>query len=257
MPIVTLTTDWNKLDYYAGVVKGTILSKIDSAIVVDITHQIATFNFAQAAFVLKQAFIHFPKGSIHIIDVRSDYSETTPFVVVTAHGHFFIGTDNGIFSQMFEPEEMEGFVLQEPETDSSFVCFSVFSQAAIALMQGKTPAELGGKHPAFTRSVRMLPIEDHKSLSGHVIHIDSYGNAISNIDRKAFYDFVGDNAFVIQVQSKRNEVRVLSKYYNQGKNGDLLALFNSLGLLELAIRQGNVAELLNLDINSTLRVQVL
>ena len=256
MSILTLTTDWNKLDYYAGAVKGAVLGLLPGAQVVDIAHNVPPYNFAQAAFVLKQVYPFFPKGSIHIVDVASDYSPATPHLVAEFEGQFFIGTDNGLFALLFDGQPIDAYELPPAQDYTSFVCLSVFIPAALAIARGKTPAQLGTPHPQLARSVHILPIVEANYISGHIVYIDSYGNAITNITKPMFEEFAQGRPFAIHVQSRRNEITRISRYYNEVGNGELLAIFNSIGHLEIAIAKGNAAELLNLDLNSTLRIQL-
>ena len=91
MAIVTLTSDWNKDDFYTAAVKGIILNRCPGTILVDITNQIPSFNVALAAFQLRHSFKHFPDGTVHIIAVNSESNDMRPYVALMAQGHFFIG----------------------------------------------------------------------------------------------------------------------------------------------------------------------
>ena len=97
MPIITLTTDFGTRDYYAAVVKGEILSAIADAQIIDISHDIEPFDIMHGAYVLKNAYPHFPIGSIHIIGVNLNSETGLNHIVATKDGHIFIGPDNGIF----------------------------------------------------------------------------------------------------------------------------------------------------------------
>jgi len=98
MPVITLTSDWNQYDYYLAAVKGQILRKDPNIRIIDITHSIRPFNSVQAAFILRNSFIHYPSGSVHIIFVNTEPIENQKFIGIKAQGHFFIGVDNGTFS---------------------------------------------------------------------------------------------------------------------------------------------------------------
>ncbi len=112
MPIVTLTTDWIQDDYYTGTIKGKLLSSCPDLNVIDISHNIPAFNTAKAAFVIKNCFHHFPKGSIHLICVNTEPSETESLVAIEYKDHFFIGNDNGIFGLIFK--EQPGSIVELP-----------------------------------------------------------------------------------------------------------------------------------------------
>lgn len=257
MPTITLTSDWNFEDYYAGAVKGRILSLVQDATVVDISHRVASYNFAQAAFIVQQTYPHFPEGTIHIIAVGTDYSESTPHVIVKANGHYFIGTDNGLFSLLFEESEIETCVSVhlKPEAIDSFQCLNVFAPLAAAIAHNTPITDLGKERDGFTRSTPILPIVEDNFISGHFIYIDSYHNALSNITIEQFEEARRGRDFVIHVQTRQNAINEISKDYSGKENGDLIALFNSVGLLEIAIIKGYAAELLSLSVNSTLRIR--
>jgi S-adenosylmethionine hydrolase len=106
MQIITLTSDWNKNDFYLASIKGRILSLCPDVTIVDVSHQIQTFNILQAAFVLKNSFRNFPDGTIHIIAVNSMADKDKALVLVKALKHYFISCDNGIFGLLLdEPPE--------------------------------------------------------------------------------------------------------------------------------------------------------
>ena len=98
MTIITLTTDFGLKDYSIGMMKGALYQEIEEVKIVDISHQISPYNHSQAAYVLKTAFKAFPKGTIHIIGVESEYTPENIHLVMSFQEHYFIGADNGIFS---------------------------------------------------------------------------------------------------------------------------------------------------------------
>jgi S-adenosylmethionine hydrolase len=102
MPIITLTTDLGLKDHYVASVKGAILSQIPDVSIVDITHSIEAFNISQTAYVIRNCYKNFPAGSIHILGVDSELSLKNSHLAVFAGGHYFIGTDNGTFSLLFD-----------------------------------------------------------------------------------------------------------------------------------------------------------
>lgn len=278
MSIVTLTTDWRQNDFYVGAVKGTILSLAPGASVVDLNHQIPPFNISMAAFVVKNAYNFFPEGTVHIIDVSSEPSDNEGFIALKVNGHYFICANNGITGLLFqdEPEmaikiekfenpdsktNLENIAEQEnPEFQSTslittFAGLSVLAPAAAHLASGKSIEQLGPLVTDLIKQVPLRPAIDESVISGSIIYIDSYQNTITNITRELFERIGKGRSFEILVQSNYYKVKKLNKFYNETSPGELLALFNSLGLLEIAIYRGNAAELLNLGINSTVRVK--
>ena len=103
MSIITLTTDFGEKDYYVAALKGKILSLKSDANIIDISHQISSYNIKHAALVLANSFFHFPKNSVHIIGVLSMYSKNSRYLAIKHSGHYFIGPDNGIFHLIVKP----------------------------------------------------------------------------------------------------------------------------------------------------------
>ena len=259
MPVITLTSDWNDMDYYAAAIKCRIHRLIPSANIIDITHNIKPFNTAQAAFVLRNAFPNFPDKSIHLILVNTEPGVNNPVLAVKARDHYFIGTDNGIFSLILggDLEEAVALKTEEEEHSESFTALSTFTRAAAHLIEGNPLEKLGSKVSSYAERVPIRPTIEEKAITGSVIYIDSYQNAITNISRDLFERIAKNRRFELFVQSKHYKITRMSRKYHDVQAGDLLALFNSAGLLEIAINSGNAARLLNLDNKSTVRIEFL
>ena len=124
MAIITLTTDLGLKDHYVGSVKGSILSRFPEASIIDISHQIPTYNIQDAAYIIKNAYPNFPKGSIHIIGIKAEQTSQSSHVIVFSDGHYFISADNGIFSFLDSPIEK---IIELPVSISTFPTRDVFA----------------------------------------------------------------------------------------------------------------------------------
>jgi S-adenosylmethionine hydrolase len=255
MPVITLTSDWNSGDYYLAAIKGQLLGINDRLTIVDISHQVKPFNSAQAAFILRNAWPHFPEGSIHLILVNTERTGTLSQLAVKANGHYFIGTDNGIFSQILGGSQEEMVMLKEDAPINSFHGLKSFTKAAAALANGEPLSSLGTPVKAYQERIPIRATIEDKTITGSIIYIDSFQNAITNISRELFERIGNGRKYEIFVQSKHNRITRLSNSYHDQPPGELLALFNSAHLLEIAISNGNAARLLNLDMNSTVKVE--
>lgn len=270
MAIITLTTDWKNSDYYVAAVKARIMSICPEAKIVDISHSISAFNSAQAAFVIKKSYTYFPPGTIHIIGVNSVPEDGQSFLAVEAHGQYFIGTDNGIFALIFGDNVKriikivyDKSLSESKKTDDSesssygelFPELSIFAVTAAFMAGGGNLSELGEIQEGFNRQIPIRATFENSRIIGSVIYIDSYQNAISNISRELFYRVGKGRRFDIFVQSNYYKISKINNFYNETSVGELLAVFNSLDLLEIAINKGNVAELLALDLNSVIRLK--
>ena len=254
MSIVTLTSDWNKDDYYSAAVKGRILDRCPGTIVVTITNQVPAFNIALAAFQLKHSCRYFPAGTIHIIAVNSEPKEKRPYVALKSNEQYFIGYDNGMFGLLLDEDPQE-MVALDPKNAGSFPELTVFAEAACEIILTDKLSGLGSKYKDLYKQVPILPTIDESVINGSVVYIDSYKNAFTNISRDLFEQIGKGRPFDIFVQSYYNRIDRLNQRYDESSRGEMLALFNSINLLEIAINGGNAAELLNLSLNSSVRVK--
>lgn len=254
MPVITLTTDWYNNDFYIGAVKGAIFSNCTNVNIVDITHNIKPFNIYQAAFILKNTYKFYPKGSVHIIGVKTEAYKKQKYIAAKVDDQYFLGTDNGIFSLLFKDDDQIDFISIEAEK-SSFPVLDVFSKIACRLIEGERFHALGNKVEQVERIVPLRATIDESAISGSIVYIDSFQNAITNVT-KTLFDRIGKGRpFKIYVQSNHYVISKINEAYQETSVGELLAIFNSLNLLEIAINGGNAAELLNLDTNSSIRIK--
>jgi S-adenosylmethionine hydrolase len=100
MSLITLTTDFGTKDHFVGAVKGAIYTELADAKIVDITHEISPFNITETAYILKNSYKSFPKGTIHIVGVDSELSENNKHIALELDGHFFVCPDNGLISMI-------------------------------------------------------------------------------------------------------------------------------------------------------------
>ncbi len=254
MPIITLTSDWSKDDFYVGAVKGSIYSAVNLVNVVDITHNILPFNIAQAAFVLSNSYKYFPKGSVHIIGVKSESDSENKYLAVKYNDQFFLSADNGIFSLLFKDKAELIYKINIENEITTFPTLSVLVKPACSLVQNADLELVGEKVSDYKRYVPYRATIDDSQISGRIIYVDSFMNAITNVSSELFYRIGQERQFSIFVQSNKYLINKINKTYQETSQGELLALFNSANLLEIAINGGNLAQLLNIDTNSTIRI---
>lgn len=256
MQIITLTSDWHKNDFYVASIKGRILSECPDTKIVDVSHQIQSFNILQAAFVLKNCYSNFPEGTIHIIAVNSEPDDEKPLVLVKALKQYFIACDNGIFGLLLDDEPDEIYKIKASAGDiNTFVELNIISKVACELLKGKKPQSIGTPQKNLNKHVPVLPAIEESIINGTVIYIDSYRNAVTNIPRELFERIGKKRPFEIFIQSNHYRINKINKTYNETSAGEMLVIFNSADLLEIAINRGNAADLLNLNTNSVVRVK--
>ena len=257
MPVITLTTDLGLHDYYVGALKGAILSQMPEVTIIDITHSVPAFDIRHAAYVLKQAYPSFPRGTVHILGVNAEASSGQNYVAILCDGHYFIGTDNGIFSLLFDkvPDKIYdlGNIRQETEL-MIFPLRDIFVKAACHIARGGTPEVLGMQQDDFTKLDTVQPVFTENVLHGTVIYIDSYGNSVVNITRQLFTESIKGRKFTIEFQGE--VINEISQRYNEVSGGSILGLFNSAGLLEIAQVQDSISRLYSLTVGSAVTIRV-
>lgn len=257
MAIITLTSDWGTRDHYLAAVKGVILSKMPDATLVDISHEIEPFDLNQASFVLRNSFRYFPKGTIHIVAVNTEADLEKPHVAIRYLNQFFIGTDNGLFSLLFDqqPDEIHEIDIPQDSDYFTFPARDVFAKAAVHLARGGDMAELGDPLPKLVERMAFRPVTSGDAIIGKVIYIDRYENIFTNISEELFKRENRNRPFHIEFSVSRYRIRQISRSYGDVPEGELVALFSTTGNLQIAINKGNAASLLGLGADDTIRVQ--
>lgn len=253
MAIITLTTDFGVRDHFVGAIKGFIYSELPEAIIVDISHQISPFNITEAAYILKNAYKTFPKGSVHIIGVDSELTPENKHIAVTIDGHHFVGADNGILSllaQEINPEKMVEINIHD-RVQGIFPVLDVFVKVAAHLARGGQPEVIGKRIDSIKVLKGLSPVVNtvQNQINGNVIYIDNYGNVISNISRKFFETYRKGRDFEVWARNHRF-TNIYERYsdainFNLEKSkrnadGKRLAIFNSSDLLEIAVYKSNL-----------------
>jgi len=255
MALITLTSDWGMKDHYLASVKGAILSQIPDARIVDISHSIPPHDLTQAAFVIRNCYRDFPPGTIHLIGISTEESETRPHTAISAEGQYFIGCDNGIFSLIFDkpPDKIVEIGLMQ---DSEFFTFSTryrFIRAAAMLAGGGNIEDLGNLRDQLNEKILFAPVTEKDMIKGIVIYIDNYQNVITNISREKFREVGKNRKFTIYLRGE--EINSISESYSDVPSGEVLALFGCHGNLEIAMNNANAGSLLGLSIDSPVRVE--
>ncbi len=248
MGIITLTSDWGLSDYYVAAVKGMIYKFHPEAHIVDITHQIKPFDYVEAAFILKSTYPSFPDGTVHIIGINTEESLKEVHIVAYYHKQYFIGTDDGIFSLIFESAPESIFELDVASESSTFTFSSRdrFAKAAAHLLKGGKPEELGTAKKELIKKMLFNPVISENSLKGMIIHIDNYHNLITNISKSEFKKFTSGSKFEISFRSHKYKVLKIHESYGDVRPGEIVALFTGNSMLEIAINKGKAGSLLGI-----------
>ena len=252
MTIITLTTDFGNKDYSIAVIKAALLNHIPEASIIDISHQITPYNHSETAYILKNAFSAFPKGSIHIIGVESELTPENIHLAMEFEGHFFIGADNGIFSLIKEGLKAKKTVAINIHNSvvTSFPVLDVLIHVAANIARNGTLEVIGNPIKEIRELTNVKPVinPEGNQILGSVIYIDNYGNVVTNITIKLFKEIGKTRPFTIFARTLK--FRKIYESYSKAidfklpkekreEDGKKLALFNSAGHLELAVYKSN------------------
>lgn len=248
MGIITLTTDLGHRDFYQAALKGSILTLLPEVRLIDISHEIPSFNIQHAAFIIQNAYHYFPKNTVHLIGIDTVFQEGCRYIAMQYNGHYFVGADNGIFSIILGENKPDQLVEIEIMQDLRFLHFplaDILVKAACHIANDLPITDLGSSIESSLQKVTLSPIVESNSIKGHVAYIDSFGNVISNISKDLFNEVQKGRNFVLQF--KRNEtIDKMSWHYNEVAEGEKLCLFGISNYLEIAINKGNASQLLGL-----------
>jgi hypothetical protein len=223
--------------------KGVVLSINPHAIIVDITHSIQAQDIEETAYIIGASFRYFPSGTIHLVVVDPGVGSGRRSLILEAGGHYFTGPDNGVFSHVlhyYSPVKAihiteEKYMLSKDSP--TFQGRDLFAPVAAWLSKGLKPDAFGSPVEDFITFPVARPEITHGDISGEVIYIDHFGNAITNIKADALAMF--GNRYAVEVNDKVvHQVR----YYAQDYENSLCCLVNSSGYLELFVNKGSAAE---------------
>jgi S-adenosylmethionine hydrolase len=245
--IVTLITDFGAKDSFAGSVKGVIYKINQQTLIVDITHEIGPQDIWEAAFTLKTAYRYYPKGTIHMAVVDPGVGSGRRPIIVVTESYYFVGPDNGIFSLVFQEAERlrvhhitaSHYFL--PDFGPTFHARDIFAPVAAWLAKGIPSGNFGDTIEDYVKLNVPVPKSSASGVEGHVVHIDRFGNIITNITFKDIQALVPDGSEMkpVMVTLGAKQINGLKKYYAEAAPGEPAAIINSSGYLEIFLYKQN------------------
>lgn len=242
--MITLTTDFGLKDPYVAEMKGVIYSIKPVARIVDVSHLIDKYNVRMAAFVLASAAPYFPKGTVHVVVVDPGVGTGRRAIAVQTKQAFFVGPDNGVLMLAAQAQgikhvcELSNPQYMLPQVSSTFHGRDVFAPAAGYIDNGAKLSQFGAEvtDPVTPKFANV----EHKngSLFGEVLHVDGFGNVITNISQTEVSEAKSVKVNLHHVSLSLN----CAKTYGESKPQEPLTLIGSHGFLELAINQGSFSE---------------
>ena len=245
MGIIALLTDFGVSDGYAGIMKGVILKINPKAVIVDITHHVSSYNIKSAAFILKSVFKYFERDSVFTVVVDPGVGSGRLPVAVKTKNYYFVGPDNGVLSLAAEEDKIERVIALNnnnfflKEISSTFHGRDIFSPCAALLSKGFKIDLLGEKVETIVQL--KLPAAEirNNALRGKVIYTDKFGNLVTNIENRVFWDFIKNGEFISSV----NGINIREKVSSYSRGGEKKAFFieGSCGYMEISLKENSAA----------------
>ncbi len=248
-PIITLLSDFGLKDPYVAEMKAVTVSICPDATIIDISHQVRKFDIRMGAFILAQAAPYFPKGTIHVAVVDPGVGTKRRPIIIEAKNCLYVGPDNGLLMLAAQREEKSriyeianpAFMLEKVST--TFHGRDIFSPAAAHLAKGTPPADFGSEifdpvTPSFAK-----PLIRKGKIGGEVIHIDGFGNVITNITPRDLrkIGLEQGRSLLLRLGDEDLTLRFCTAYSEVPRNTPL-AIVGSSEFLEVAVNQGDASK---------------
>ncbi len=252
---VSLITDFGHRDFYAGALKGAILKVCGDVHLVDISHGIDRGNLSEAAFALRSAYHHFPKGTIHVVSVNDEADEFSRYLAIQHRDHFFLGSDTGLFSLAFDSEPELAFEpsLAQQQRSGNMSGSELYAKLCAFIISGKPLRDIGRPIQEIRRITALTPQVQSASIKGAVQYVDSFRNVVTNISQEMFERTRDGRSFIIQF--RRERIQEISRFYYEVPQGEKLCIFNTAGFLEIAMNGGPAASLLGLGFGDQVLIE--
>ncbi|MEZ0247937.1 MAG: S-adenosyl-l-methionine hydroxide adenosyltransferase family protein [Thermoproteus sp.] len=255
--MIALLTDFGTRDYFVAEMKAVILSINPNETIVDITHDVPPQEVGVGAFVLWRAYRWFPKGTIFVAVVDPGVGTPRAPLLLKTKNYLFVGPDNGLLSIAAEEDGVEKayrLTVRLPEPSSTFHGRDIFAYAAALLSKGIRPDYLGVEMSEYVRLPKPGAVKEGNIIKGTLIYIDRFGNIFTSISENIIKSIADYNDLLcIKISEKIYRVKFLQTY-GLAEPGEVLALVNSEGFLEIAINRGNAAERLGHRVGEPIEV---
>ena len=262
IPIIALITDFGLKDPYVAEMKAVILSICLKARIIDITHQVEKFNVRMGAFILASASQHFPKETVYVGVVDPGVGTKRRPIIVETSNSLYVGPDNGLLMMAAEKQgikhvyEIRNKRYMLPKVSRTFHGRDIFAPAAAHLANGISPEEFGPEIKDYIAPEYAKPIIEGNTLIGEVLHIDDFGNLITNISEEALSEIGLAEGDLIKLSFRDKSLRLkICRAYGEVDAGEPLAIIGSHNFLEFSVNLGNAAKCFGLNVGDKLMLE--
>jgi len=231
--------------------KGVILGICPEAQLVDISHEIKPFAVAQAAYTLAQTWECFPKRTVHLVVVDPGVGGSRRPILAEAGGHSFVGPDNGVLTMALTADcrarvrEIRASLYFREPVSRTFHGRDIFAPVAAHRASGVAVSRFGGRIEDCVQLEGVEPVgESGNAWRGTVLHVDHFGNLITNFGWKEFGWIAGER-FLLRVGSR--SLRQYCRDYGSAPLGEPFAIRGSAGYVEISVNKGDASQLLKVE----------
>ena len=259
-PVISLLTDYGLRDPYVAEVKAVILSYCRDAVIIDVSHEVSAFNELEAAFLLTTYIEYMPEKTIHVCIIDPGVGAGRRGIVIeTMRGDLFIGPDTGF---MIPAAELLGirhvYAIDESRLPSrpseTFHGRDVFAHVAGRLAAGMDIKDIGAEIDDYAKMSLPKPIMGENWIDATVMHIDRFGNLITNLGLELLLNRMKSDELVIEFRNRTVKCKFV-RAYGLVKVGEPLLTVGGSGFIELAVNRGSAAETFRLNVGDVMRIK--
>ncbi len=258
-PVIALVTDFGTSDHYVGTMKGVMAGICPDATFIDITHDVPRQDVLAGALTLESAYPYFPPATVFLVVVDPGVGTSRRPIAAAAGGWFFVAPDNGVLTPVLAAHAGARAVALTSARHArgtisrTFEGRDRFAPAAAWLAAGVALDDLG---PAVHDAVRIelpAPVVREDAIEAHIVAIDRFGNAITDLDAHTLDGWrLGST---VRIHAGQTTLDGLVTTYGAAAAGTPCAIVGSGGRVEIAVNGGSAAERLRIGRGDTVRVE--
>ena len=248
--IITLTTDFGLQDHYVSAMKAVMLGIAPDVRFVDVSHEIPPQDIMAGAWVIKNSAFLYPPGTVHLVVVDPGVGTSRHPIALKIEDQYFVGPDNGIFSLLFKEYDFKAYKLSNSTfwkqgVSNTFHGRDIFAPVSAHLSKGVPIHEIGEPIDDLVTYHWAVPIADRDGLQGWVVHIDRFGNLITNLSGDLIEDHLKKK--IVKIYVGNTMLNKIVSTFGDVEDGEPAAFIGSSGMLEIGINKGNAARMLSVD----------
>ncbi len=255
--LITLTSDFGLKDYYVSAMKGVMLQIVPEVQLVDVSHEIPPQDVMAGAWVTMNSAMLYPGGTVHLVVVDPGVGTHRRPVAVRIGEQYFVGPDNGLFSLVAGNNTYEAVELDEKDywrdtVSHTFHGRDIFAPVAAHLANGVPLEKLGSPVEELETYRWAQPVADKDGLQGWIIHIDRFGNLVTNLSEQLINETIGDRD--IKIYAGNTILKELVDTFGDVEEGEPAAYIGSAGMLEIGVNKGDARTLLGIQKGSSISI---